>query len=352
MINLLDYFHVSLTWKDDCPKIKLTLKEDVKITKIPLFRSDGRPYSGVTKEYHIHYLGDIGEHVHNERKKICSKHALVRWYISNIDCSDDVVNRLNEYLNSISLKYTKALLNRYNGEFGEENRKKQSETIQRVSHIIAMKNSEHWKDPEFRDRQIQRRKDLGTYNIISEKCKKRYSDPEFKTWFIEQVNKPERIEKIRKHSIKMWKEFKEGKSDRYKEVIKSGSTKKFELCGQKMNLIEYLIGSLLNEMNINWISQKVFKFGSKWYISDFYLSDYNLVIECYGDYWHVNPKYFAENDLIHSSKKAFEFWEYDSIKKMNFLNSNYKFLILWENEIKTNIEYCKQQILNKIDEKK
>jgi very-short-patch-repair endonuclease len=31
---------------------------------------------------------------------------------------------------------------------------------------------------------------------------------------------------------------------------------------------------------------------------DFYLIDFNLLIEADGDYWHVNPIKYSENDIL------------------------------------------------------
>ena len=65
-----------------------------------------------------------------------------------------------------------------------------------------------------------------------------------------------------------------------------------------------------------------------WVYFDFYLFDYNFVIECQGDYWHGNKEYFKElNDIqlknIERDKNKIEYLRKNNIKS----------LFLWENEI-------------------
>ena len=50
-----------------------------------------------------------------------------------------------------------------------------------------------------------------------------------------------------------------------------------------------IIKSVLEKMNINFKKN----YPQSRFIFDFYLIDYNFVIECQGDYWHGNPDYFT-----------------------------------------------------------
>ncbi len=67
---------------------------------------------------------------------------------------------------------------------------------------------------------------------------------------------------------------------------------------------------------------------------DFYIPDKKLVIECHGDYWHMNPSKYKIDDINHSTKRtAKEQWEKDKNRRI-FLESNgYKVIELWESEI-------------------
>jgi endogenous inhibitor of DNA gyrase (YacG/DUF329 family) len=65
----------------------------------------------------------------------------------------------------------------------------------------------------------------------------------------------------------------------------------------------------------------------------------NNIIECYGDFWHCNPKIY--DDLFFNKKSksfSYEIWEHDK-KRIDFLKeNNYNILIIWEHEWKTNKE--------------
>lgn len=346
MINLLDYFDVELSWVEDVPKIKMKLKDYLKENKNPIFKPTGQPYSGATIEYFLNYLGDdLGPKVYEERRKLFPKQSLIKWYINNFECTDFEIEKMNTHLENISKKLTNALINRYNGEFGLENRQKQSQNVKKYAKKVGKINSEKWKDPDFYNRMMSIRNELNVYDRVSKKCKEKYSDPVFKQWFIERVNHPDRVEKIRKHSLEMWRQFKEGESDRYLSTINSGNVKKFNLNGVNMNMIEFLVGQILNTLNLNWQYNKFFNLNGKIYLPDFYIEDKKLIIECFGDYWHANPRKYNSDSIIHSNKKASEFWEYDLKRKNLFESNNFIFLVLWENEIINNEEYCKQEIL-------
>lgn len=79
---------------------------------------------------------------------------------------------------------------------------------------------------------------------------------------------------------------------------------------------------------------------------DFYLQDYNIVIECDGDYWHANPEFFKDElNAIQLKNKDRD------IRKEKMLNdNNVKYIRFWENEIKNNFKRVQETILEKISE--
>lgn len=114
---------------------------------------------------------------------------------------------------------------------------------------------------------------------------------------------------------------------------------------KKDTKIEIIIKNTLQKMNIDFI--KNYRYNNGKYIFDFYLTKYNFVIECQGDYWHGNPEYFKElNDIQLKNIKR-------DINKINFLKeNNIKFLFLWENDIyknKNNLDIIiNENLLNNI----
>lgn len=80
-------------------------------------------------------------------------------------------------------------------------------------------------------------------------------------------------------------------------------------------------------------------FLKKYYV-DFYIPKLRLIIEAYGDYWHVNPEIFDVNQNDSTKKKLNDFQEniiknnYDSIRESHLKSHGFDFLIVWEKETK------------------
>ena len=90
--------------------------------------------------------------------------------------------------------------------------------------------------------------------------------------------------------------------------------------------IEILMKNILNKLGVSFMSQYYIK--SLRVIVDFFLLDYNIIIECDGDFWHKlagRPQKDADRDL-----------------RASF--SGYITLRFWGSDIKSNPQKC----LNKI----
>ena len=82
-------------------------------------------------------------------------------------------------------------------------------------------------------------------------------------------------------------------------------------------------------------------------IPDIFIENMCLVIEIYGDYWHMNPKIYKPTDVIRfftGEHSAQEKWMMDDNRKQHIESFGIQVLILWENDIKYNFEKVKQQI--------
>jgi len=94
---------------------------------------------------------------------------------------------------------------------------------------------------------------------------------------------------------------------------------------------ELLVAEMLRCMSIRFIRQ----FSLPRIYCDFYLPDYNLIIEVDGDYWHANPSNFSANDLIGSKKiKAQHIWELDTIKSEKIKAHGYNLMRIWSSSLK------------------
>lgn len=106
---------------------------------------------------------------------------------------------------------------------------------------------------------------------------------------------------------------------------------------KKPTKIENKIEDYIKSLNINY--KKNYRVGR--FLVDFYLLDYNLVIECDGDYWHSNPKFYDSKNL---DKIQIKNKDRDN-RKEKLLNENeINFIRLWEHDIHNYFEIVKNKI--------
>lgn len=120
---------------------------------------------------------------------------------------------------------------------------------------------------------------------------------------------------------------------------------------------EKTIERLLKKNNITYSTQyrinlnkEESRFNKSCYLYDFYLPKYNLIIECHGLYWHAHPSIYEENDELKFPRgivKAKDIWVLDDFKRKIAESRNYKYLVVWENEIKDTINLINECVNNK-----
>lgn len=77
---------------------------------------------------------------------------------------------------------------------------------------------------------------------------------------------------------------------------------------------------------------------NKFYKLDYYNSEYNLVVEVLGDYWHCNPAIY-NHDFYHKNiqKTACDIWEDDKKRKNEIINIlGCMYIEIWEKDWKLN----------------
>ena len=102
----------------------------------------------------------------------------------------------------------------------------------------------------------------------------------------------------------------------------------------KKNTLEIRMATALDILGVEYVRA----FPLKKYIADFYLPKFNLIIECFGDFWHGNPTQYAASDMVKFPKSpvmAKTLWEKDKMRLDTYKNMGYDVLVLWETEIKT-----------------
>jgi very-short-patch-repair endonuclease len=113
---------------------------------------------------------------------------------------------------------------------------------------------------------------------------------------------------------------------------------------KKPTKIEIKLDEFLSGEGINFESNHPIKN----FRVDFYLNDYNLVIECDGDYWHGNPKFYNPKELGAIQLKNFD---RDKRKEEMLKLKNIDFIRFWEYDIKNNFNTVKQIIWEKLQKK-
>lgn len=100
---------------------------------------------------------------------------------------------------------------------------------------------------------------------------------------------------------------------------------------------QQITNQLLKDLHINYINEKNFKY----YSADNYLTDYNLIIEVMGDFWHTNPLKFS---TIKYNKQK-QVMSRDKAKHTYMLKyHNINILYLWENDLYNNKDVCRMLI--------
>lgn len=113
----------------------------------------------------------------------------------------------------------------------------------------------------------------------------------------------------------------------------------------KFTQIHKKVVDYLSENNIPHTIEFFMKSINKSYFYDIKID--NLLIEVNGDYWHLNPLKYKENDIINIRGilcKASDVWNIDKEKIDSAVTNGYTTLTLWENDINNNFELVKKQI--------
>jgi very-short-patch-repair endonuclease len=135
--------------------------------------------------------------------------------------------------------------------------------------------------------------------------------------------------RMRMSNFERWKErFGEEEA---RNLLESWSKKVKIPSISKNTLPERYFMSMLNELKIHAIQQ----YPALGFVCDFYVPDYNVIVEIDGDFWHANPNRFSAFDLVGPKRmKAQEVWDRD-LKKRNALEKEgYRVIRYWASELK------------------
>jgi G:T-mismatch repair DNA endonuclease (very short patch repair protein) len=109
---------------------------------------------------------------------------------------------------------------------------------------------------------------------------------------------------------------------------------------QVTNKIEQAVSSMLTRLNLPFKEQVTVDK----YTVDFLVGD-KYIVECFGDFWHCNPQQYTSSYYNKGKKKtAEEIWQRDKERKEKFEQLGYKFLCVWESDIRKTPKIVKSKI--------
>ena len=112
------------------------------------------------------------------------------------------------------------------------------------------------------------------------------------------------------------------------------------------HIFEYIKGIYDGVVIFNYRDLLVNGCGKKIEI-DIFIPEKNIAFEVNGDFWHMNPKIYGENDFNDKlSETAKEIWDRDEYKKQVCESMNISYNVIWEYDWKNNNEYIKEKIKN------
>lgn len=136
----------------------------------------------------------------------------------------------------------------------------------------------------------------------------------------------------------------------YGEATKTRRALKIEMFGSKSKSskygddtsIEKFIEDLLNQLGVKFKKQKAIRF----YNVDFFLPDYNLVLQINGEYWHCDPRVYPQPKNNIQKKNI----EKDKEAKKAIIDGGYKLLEIWEGDIKRSPDVVMEKLKKIISE--
>lgn len=188
----------------------------------------------------------------------------------------------------------------------------------------------------------------------SRQCSLKLKSKNITKWHAQMTEeeKSERYKKIisktaatrRKNNTPSWNSGKTGiYSKETIEKIRKAALYQFASGSFKKTSIEKIMEDLLKEMNLNYKYSFVLKNHQYDFLLDFLLIDYKIIIECDGDYWHANPKFYPD-----PKDWQIERMKIDREKDRIATENKYKILRFWEDDIKNNIDFVRQTIASHV----
>lgn len=336
---MIDYFDISYSIKNNNPIFKIKLKkkftEGKDYPKKQISDSKKIPISSSSIEYfNFYFENSLSKELFSFRKQFFN----IKIFLEYLNIPESDLNIINKYF--LNLK-NKEKQNHSSVIQTEEYRTKLRESARKNKDHRKAKLIEKYKNKEERSKLIK--------NLHSEESKKKrilsfkktMSNDLVKNKFLEKIRSKEISEKRSASHKRRWASL--SREQKQAQIHNLRYKKKYELNGKKMNLNEYIVGSILNDLAIDWKYEPEIIYGNNSFYPDFLIKN-NIIIECYGTYWHADPRKFHKDDIFFEKYKAQDIWDMDSNRIGKLKKLGYNVYILWEEDIHSNSEKTKEEI--------
>lgn len=347
-MEYIKYFIFSFERKKEKPCFKIKLKIDsLKKDKPFFYTKNGKkmPISSSSKEYFDHYFDnqELSSELYSFRKKFFDINYCFQFWKVNFDMLEEDSLFVRDYIESIKkIEKENYYLAVKKNSYKENLQRSRSRSSEKARNTVKKK----FEDPEFRQKALS--------CMHSADAKKKRVRSFLETMQKEDVKKKfifaiKNSEKRKNYYSKRSQDWKKLSSEGKKNILKNFKyNKKYSLNNFKMNMNEYLVGSVLNELNEKWIYEdEVIASGNSYY-PDFKIDSKKIIIECYGTFWHADPRIYSEDQIIIGELKSRDIWEKDKIRVDNLKNNGYNVIIIWQNEICGSAENLRSIIKNAI----
>ena len=177
----------------------------------------------------------------------------------------------------------------------------------------------------------------------STKTLKLWQTPSYRKSVIDAVSKPRREGFGKEQSKRMkewWDAHPERKIEQGKHMEKSWREGKITAIPRSNNTSSgerALYKDIVNLFS-EATSKVTIRIGNRWFFPDILLEKEGIIIEYFGDYWHANPKVYAEDDIVRWGISAAELWFSDK-KRIEILESaGYIIEVVFQMEYRENRE--------------
>ena len=331
---LLKYFNISFCEKSK--DLKISLKDRFKRDQNPK-RANGMPYSGACLEYYQHHLADEAERVYEVRRTLLTPYNRLAFGVAYFE-DDRIVAILQDKKEKLSEKYKEKF---QDSDWMESWKDKLKAAATPEKRALLSKNAKHnWNSSAYKEKQLapERQKQR------SDNMKSLWKDEDFCSKVRESWQSETRKEKIRQYSLEKWRHAKENDLELYYRMSHSSINKHYTVQDKPATSIESKMASVLESAGYIYTFDEPITREDKTYRPDFYISKLNLIVECYGDYWHANPSLYEESAYIFRDITAKEIWDRDKERCNFYCKHGYNFVYLYQSDMERDL------ILKKIKE--